>query len=146
MAIASLVLAILWIFGIGSLLAVLLGIAALVAVKHSHGALRGRGVAIAGLVIGTVGLILTLTVVVAGMHFASEIINARTVPYGQTVVTDDSVTGFTSVTVYGVTGRLPGPATGSLGSYAAANVQVCVGPAGMPAVQEHLAFFLLKTL
>ena len=145
MAIASLVLAILWIFGVGSLLAVLLGIGALVAVKHSHGAVRGRGLAIAGLVIGAIGLILTVTVVVAGVHLASDIVNPRTIPYGQTVTTDDSVTGFTSVTVYGVTAGLTGPSTGMRGSYAAANMQVCVGPAGMPAVEEHLDFFLLKT-
>jgi hypothetical protein len=143
LAIAAFVLSLLWIFGLGSLLAVIFGIIALVTISRSHGTRRGRGWAIAGLVIGALGLILTVAVSLA----VKNAVLATTYPYGQTVSTDDGITGFTSVTVYSVTTGFHGQQTsGALpGTFAAANVQVCVGSAGMPDVNEHLVFFLLKT-
>lgn len=101
-----------------------------------------RGWAIAGLVIGALGLILTVAVSLA----IKNAVVAATYPYGQTVSTDDGITGFTSVTVYSVTTGLHGQQTSGIlpGTFAAADVQVCVGSAGMPDVSEHLAFFLLK--
>jgi len=143
LAIASFVLALLWIFGLGSLLAVIFGIVSLVAISHAHGALRGRGWAIAGLVIGAIGLLLTIGIGVA----ISRAVFAKTYPYGQTVATNDGITGFTSISVlssptYGLVGR---STTATVpGAFAAAPVRVCVGSAGMPAVNEHLLFFLLK--
>ncbi len=65
LAIAAFVLSLLWIFGLGSLLAVIFGIIALVTISRSHGTRRGRGWAIAGLVIGALGLILTVAVSLA---------------------------------------------------------------------------------
>ncbi|MGB7052500.1 MAG: DUF4190 domain-containing protein [Acidimicrobiales bacterium] len=142
LAIAAFVLSLLWIVGLGSLLAVIFGIIALVTISRSHGTRRGRGWAIAGLVIGALGLILTVAVSLA----IKNAVVAATYPYGQTVSTDDGITGFTSVTVYSVTTGLHGQQTSGIlpGTFAAADVQVCVGSAGMPDVSEHLAFFLLK--
>ena len=56
LAIASLVLGITWIWWIGSLLAVIFGIVALRQIEESNETPTGRGMAIAGLVLGFVGL------------------------------------------------------------------------------------------
>jgi Domain of unknown function (DUF4190) len=143
LAIAAFVLSLLWIFGLGSLLAVIFGIIAIVTISRSQGTRRGRGWAIAGLVIGALGLILTVALSLA----IKSAVLATTYSYGQTVSTDDGITGFTSVTVYSLTTGFHGQQTSGLlpGTFAAANVQVCVGSAGMPSVDEHLVFFLLKT-
>jgi hypothetical protein len=56
LAIASLVLGILWLYWIGTILAVIFGHVALSRIKRSSGQLRGRGLAIAGLVFGYLGV------------------------------------------------------------------------------------------
>jgi len=56
LAIASMVLGILWIWWIGSVLAVIFGHVALNQIKQSDGARGGRGMAIAGLVLGYIGV------------------------------------------------------------------------------------------
>jgi hypothetical protein len=67
LAIASLVLGILWIWWIGSILAIIFGFVAMNQIKNSDGAQTGRGMAIAGLVLGFIGLgtILLLVLVTA---------------------------------------------------------------------------------
>ncbi|HET6954039.1 MAG TPA: DUF4190 domain-containing protein [Acidimicrobiales bacterium] len=67
LAVASLVLAILWIWWIGSLLAVIFGHVALSQIKRSHGWTTGRGMAMAGVVLGWVGLATLVIVLVAGI-------------------------------------------------------------------------------
>jgi Domain of unknown function (DUF4190) len=57
LAIASMVLGIVWIFWLGSILAVIFGHVALSQIKRSMGALTGRGMAIAGLVLGYLGIV-----------------------------------------------------------------------------------------
>jgi hypothetical protein len=69
-AIASLVLALLWICGIGSLAAIILGIVGIRATKA--GAAKGRGLAIAGLVVGVLGLLMTVGSFLAIWAFADE--------------------------------------------------------------------------
>ena len=65
-AVASLVLGIVWVFWIGSILAVVFGHVALSQIKRSYGAVRGRGLAVAGLVLGYLGVAtLLLSIVVA---------------------------------------------------------------------------------
>lgn len=66
-AIASLVLAFVWVWWIGSVLAVIFGHVALGQIAGSGGAQRGRGLAIAGVTIGYVQL-LGFIAVVSGMH------------------------------------------------------------------------------
>jgi len=51
-AIASLILSILWLYGIGSIMAIILGHMARKDVKNSNGKLTGDGIALAGLIIG----------------------------------------------------------------------------------------------
>lgn len=56
LAVASLVLGIVWVYWIGSVLAVIFGHVALNQIKESGGTQGGRGMAIAGLVLGYVGI------------------------------------------------------------------------------------------
>jgi hypothetical protein len=56
LAIASLFLGIIWLFGIGSVLAIVLGYLGLREINASNGRQGGRAIAIAGVVVGIVGL------------------------------------------------------------------------------------------
>jgi hypothetical protein len=69
LAVASLVLGITWIFWLGSILALIFGYMALSQIKKSHD--RGRGLAIAGVVLGWIGMV-TLVSVVALSAAVSE--------------------------------------------------------------------------
>jgi hypothetical protein len=55
-AIASLFLGIIWLFGIGSLAAIVLGYLGMKEIAASNGRQGGRAIAIAGVVVGVVGL------------------------------------------------------------------------------------------
>ncbi|MEZ5257903.1 MAG: DUF4190 domain-containing protein [Ilumatobacteraceae bacterium] len=71
LAVASLVLGILWLCGIGSLLAVIFGIIALSQLsKQPQG---GRGLAIAGIVLGTIGIVGTISGTVLLARGAEEL-------------------------------------------------------------------------
>ena len=59
-AIASLVLGIVWIGGLGSLLAVIFGFMARGQIKNTDGRQGGNGMAVAGIVLGIVGVVLTV--------------------------------------------------------------------------------------
>lgn len=63
LAIASLVLGIFWIYGIGSTLAIIFGHVSLAQMKKDS-TIKGRGLAIAGLVLGYLALILLVLFVV----------------------------------------------------------------------------------
>jgi hypothetical protein len=72
LAIAALVIAILWIGGVGSLAAVILGIVALSQIRSSTGTTRGRGLATAAVVIGVVGVAGTVALVASGVVSTSQ--------------------------------------------------------------------------
>jgi len=57
LAIASMVLGIVWLYGLGSLLAVVFAAVAKSQIKASEGGQKGDGMATAGLVLGIVGLV-----------------------------------------------------------------------------------------
>ena len=59
------VLGIVWIFWLGSILAVIFGHVALSQIKRSMGTLSGRGMAIAGLVLGYVGIAVLIATIAA---------------------------------------------------------------------------------
>ncbi len=66
MAVASMVLGILWIYGIGAILALVFGYSAKSQIDQSGGTQTGRGMAVAGIVLGWVGLAgLLLVIIVA---------------------------------------------------------------------------------
>jgi hypothetical protein len=64
-AVASMVLGILWIYWIGSILAVIFGHIALSQIKRANGWKTGRGMAIAGVVLGWIGMV-TLALFIIG--------------------------------------------------------------------------------
>ena len=66
LAVASLVLGILWLYWIGSILAIIFGAVAIKQINESNGWRTGKGMAIAGLVLGLVGAgTLTLVLILA---------------------------------------------------------------------------------
>lgn len=62
-AVLSLVLALLWLGGLGSLVAIVLGALALRRIGRSAGTRRGRGAALVGVVLGMLGVLATVAVV-----------------------------------------------------------------------------------
>ena len=64
-AIASMVLGILWIWGIGSVLALVFGYISRRRIDESEGSLTGRGMAIAGIVLGWIGVVALIAVIIA---------------------------------------------------------------------------------
>ena len=65
-ALASMVLGIVWVYWIGSILALVFGYIALSQIKRSEGTQSGRGMAIAGVVLGWVGVaVIVLVSIVA---------------------------------------------------------------------------------
>jgi hypothetical protein len=76
MAIASMVLGIVWVWGITSILALIFGIIARRQIDESNGLETGRGFAIAGIVLGIIGIvgaILWILLIVIGLLAASSI-------------------------------------------------------------------------
>lgn len=63
LAIASMILGIVWVWGIGSILALIFGYVAMNQIKQRNQS--GRGMAIAGTVLGWVGVLLTALIIVA---------------------------------------------------------------------------------
>ena len=76
LAIAAMVLGIVWVYWIGSLLALIFGYVALSQIKKSEGSQRGRGMAIAGVVLGWVGMAFLALVIVLVALNADNISNA----------------------------------------------------------------------
>lgn len=71
LAVASLILGILWLCWLGSILAVIFGHVALGQIKKSGNVQQGRGLAIAGLILGYIGIgILILSLITGGWEFS----------------------------------------------------------------------------
>jgi hypothetical protein len=67
MAIASLVLGLTWVYWIGSILALVFGYVAKSQIDRAQGKLSGRGMAVAGIVIGWVEIGILAIVIVVGL-------------------------------------------------------------------------------
>lgn len=66
LAIASLVLGLLWLYGVGSILAMIFGHVAMSQIDGSRGGQTGRGMALAGAILGYIGTaVLVLVILVA---------------------------------------------------------------------------------
>jgi len=72
MAIASMVLGILWIYWIGSILALVFGYVAKGQIDRSAGRQTGRGMAIAGIVLGYIGVGLLALFLVLALAFGGS--------------------------------------------------------------------------
>jgi hypothetical protein len=73
LAIASMVLGILWLYWIGSILALVFGYVAKGQIDRAAGRQTGRGMAIAGIVLGWIGVAVLALVVVLAVAFADDI-------------------------------------------------------------------------
>jgi hypothetical protein len=71
LAVASLVLGVLWLFGIGSALALIYGYRARREIKNSEGSQKGSVLATVGIVLGWIGIAVLLLVIVSGLGFVS---------------------------------------------------------------------------
>ena len=75
MAVASLVLGIVWLFGLGAVLSLIFGIIARRQIDWSGGTQGGRGMATAGIVLGIVGIVGAAVywalVIIAATHSAN---------------------------------------------------------------------------
>lgn len=72
LAIASLVLGLVWVYGLGSILALVFGLLAKGQIDRSNGRETGRGMAIAGIVLGSIGVGLLLLVIIAAASGSSN--------------------------------------------------------------------------
>jgi hypothetical protein len=70
-AIASMVLGILWIYWIGSVLALVFGYVALKQIKDSDNTQQGKGMAIAGIVLGWIGVATVVLILVVAVAASS---------------------------------------------------------------------------
>jgi hypothetical protein len=138
LAIASLVLSLLWLGGLGSILAVIFGISSRNSIKKSQGRETGDGLALAGLIIGIVGVlgaVLFYGVVVAATHTLNTLTTPQVVVLGHPLdVSGSDATGIRTVTVYSVSypvNDASGQPDATAGEeYAAADVQVCATTSG----------------
>jgi hypothetical protein len=73
LAIAALVLSLVWLGGLGSVAAIVLGLIALSQIKNSNGQQGGRGIAIAGVVIGALGAIATAAIFALVVAFGTTV-------------------------------------------------------------------------
>ncbi|MGB8195775.1 MAG: DUF4190 domain-containing protein [Acidimicrobiales bacterium] len=149
-AIASLVLSIVWIGGLGSLLGVIFGFSARSDIRSSRGRLGGDGLAIAGLIIGLLGLLSAVFFYITLFTITDQLkndITSGSFPFGSTIPTTPVPTtnlqmGQSSppfyalaggrITVYslriGVSGEDPSMRVAPYGeNFAVANVKECAG-------------------
>lgn len=141
LAIASLVLSIVWLGGIGAILAVIFAIIALRQIAASQGRLRGRGLSIAGLIVGIVGVLgAALLWIVVGLVAANA--HHVTVPVGRTVNVSDSFSlGISTMQISNVR-PVNQPSGPNSGNYVVADVRICAGNSGSKTGVFDVAFFL----
>lgn len=65
LAVASLVCSLVWLGGVGSILAIIFGFVVRAQIKKSEGGVQGNGLAIAGIIIGFVGLVSVAALVIS---------------------------------------------------------------------------------
>ena len=108
-AVASLVLGLLWVLGLGSILALVFGIVAQKQIRASSGAERGEGLAKAGTVLGAVGVACLMLII--GLAITSARESGTIVIQGQTMSV--RVASFTDPAEDSNQGDCSGPSTGS---------------------------------
>lgn len=150
LAIASLILSILWIGGLGSLLAVIFGAVALSRINRSDGWVRGRGLAGTGLGIGVLGLLGTFALVAFLIGFVSAF-SGSTLRLGQTAtLASPAADGIQRVTVERFTESAPvttpfsgAPATPPPGkTFATIIARVCTGASASQTGPDVILFQL----
>jgi hypothetical protein len=150
LAIASLVLGIVWLGGIGALLAVVFGFLALRQIGRSQGRLSGKGLAIAGLVLGGVGIVgaVGFAFLIADVtHGIEKAFTPTQLRLGQSATYSPDDGGLTSITVESL--QVPYQGASSLDQpgademFAVAAVSECAGPDGLPDGTNSLGWQLV---
>ena len=157
LAVASLVLAIVWLAGLGSILAVIFALIAQSQIRSSNGLKAGSGLATAGLVVGVVGIIgaiatfvLAVVVGTATVTAFNQAMNPKVMQLGRTAhysgVTG-AISGASSITVYSylqpVVPDDPTVTAEPGKEYGVADVQVCAGPDGFQNGMTSIGYALL---
>jgi len=147
-AVASLVLSLVWIGGIGSILAVIFSITGRRRIKASQGRETGEGLATAGLVIGLVGIVgtaLVITLLVIVGTVVNNVTRAVVVPVGHSVnVPNFEGDGINKITVNSIDYPYSFRASVTPGDeYAVANVDLCAGSTGSNAGPNPQGFELV---
>lgn len=141
LAIASLVLSIIWLGGLGAILAVIFAIIALRQIAASRGRVKGRGLSIAGLIIGIIGIIgAAITWIVVGLVAANA--HHVTVPVGRTVNVSDSFSLGVSTMQISSVHRVDQVSGSTAGHYVVATVRICAGNSGSKTGVIDSLFFL----
>jgi hypothetical protein len=137
LALASLVLSVVWLAGVGSVLAIVFGFMARSEIRRSNGAKSGGAMAVAGIVIGFVGVAGLAPVIVGigvlGTAATNLALNLRptVVTYGTTVNVASSLNpGLKTMTVYPL--GFPTSSTGapSGDSIAVSRMRICADGSG----------------
>jgi hypothetical protein len=143
-AIAALIVSLVWLAGVGSMVAIVLAVIALRKRAVSQGRIGGRGMAWTALLVGVAGLVIGVFVLISlvglGRRAATAIHDLNkitTMPIGMPAhVSTTFGEGLTTVTVYSVdepvipSGEESPPAAGD--EFAVADAQLCAGPNGAP--------------
>jgi hypothetical protein len=149
LAVASLVLSIVWISGLGSLLGIIFGFVARSHIKRHPGQQKGSGLALAGIIIGFVG-ILGGVLIVAGLvvaeHKLVDAFSTKTVSLGTTVNGTVFDPGIKSVAVSSIrynvdAGGRPDTAAGK--EYVAIHVTECATSGETQTGTNYSAFTLV---
>lgn len=82
MAIASLVLGILWLYWIGSILAVIFGHIALAQIARSQNRASGRGMALAGVILGYIGIAVLVILILVAAFLLPNLHGVHGLPVG----------------------------------------------------------------
>jgi hypothetical protein len=133
LAVASLILAVLWLLGIGSVLAIALGVTALVSVGRSAGSKRGRPLGVAGVLLGLFGL--WVTAINLWPSTSDDVVYPVILRLGQTATESDASGPIRSAAVlaynYPVTTTNPTSTLDADYTFALADVRECAGPRGL---------------
>jgi hypothetical protein len=138
LAVASLVLSLVWLGGLGSLLAVIFGARARGQIRRSPETQSGSGLATAGLVIGILGLIGAVITWAAVFTVGNEVKKTvtpanKTARVGQAIDVEQAG-GLASIAVVRVEHPVPGrsqfESAGAGKEFAVAEIKLCAGSAG----------------
>ena len=137
LAIASLVLSIVWLGGLGAVLAVVLGFLARGAIKKSQGAQTGEGLALVGIIIGLIGILgaaLLWGALIVGGAAINSIVTPHNADVGQTMSVSPATDGINKVTVFSldqaVTPDNPDAQADPSNQFDVADVQICANGGG----------------
>jgi hypothetical protein len=143
MAVVSLVLSLLWLAGLGSILAVIFGLVARHQLRTSKAAEEGEGIALAGVIIGAFGIlgaVLTAALLIQLDKHVIEAFSPQTnvLQMGQAASLQwiDAASGVRKVTIYSFESPVTSANAPKLKGgkvYAVADVQVCAGATGASA-------------